>query len=213
MIQTLIACALSASLWAQPAWGAKAMFYDPGRLGTWGGNKSPGSRLRPIDFARPFYHCGIHYWLENESGTPLTENAARGTTERVTLHVRNNIGGGWLTVWDVDGDGRELTPKQGRYSGYLMTAEEYVVPGLLRFGAGASPKRLVIVWARRQPDVAHSADDARKRVKQMSGLKRDGVLLYNILRETDDSTRGEIGTYVVNTECGGLFVDLMLRGR
>jgi hypothetical protein len=213
MIRTLVACALAAGIWTQPAWGAKAMFYDPGRLGTWGVNKSPGSRLRPIDFARPFFHCGIHYWLENESGTAFTENAARDRPGRFTLHLRNNIGGGWLTVWDVDGAGRELTPKEGRYSGYLMSQHEYVVPGVFQFGGGNSAKRLVIVWARSQTEVAHSADDARKRVKQMSGLKRDGVLLYNILRETDESTPGEVGTYVVNSECGGVFVDLVLRGR
>ena len=86
-----------------------------------------------------------------------------GVPGRFTVHLRNNIGDGFLTVWDVS-QGRELTPRDerfsggGRWSGYFMSDEVYVVPGTFEFSAGQAATHLVIVWAplrRRSPITPH----------------------------------------------------------
>src|SRR3954470_21443291 len=76
--------------------GAKAMFYDPSDLGP--APVLTSGALRPIDEVRgPLLHCGIHYWFENAAGVPMTEAAARVAGGRVTLHIRSNIGAGYLS--------------------------------------------------------------------------------------------------------------------
>ena len=99
-------------LCSQPLPTAKSMFYAPTDV-----------------------HCGIHYWLEAEDGTRLTEGTAAERQGRFTVHIRKNICAGFLTVWDVS-IGRELTPRDervsggGLWSGYWMSDQVYVVPGL-----------------------------------------------------------------------------------
>src|SRR3954471_2463393 len=80
--------------------GAKAMFYDPSDLGP--APVLTSGALRPIDEVRgPLLHCGIHYWFENAAGVPMTEAAARVAGGRVTLHIRSNIGAGYLSVFEI----------------------------------------------------------------------------------------------------------------
>jgi hypothetical protein len=185
------------------------MFYDPGDLGLLHVTK-PRTRLRPIRFARPFYHCGIHYWLHTEGGTPITENRARSMPGKFTLHLRNNIAGGFLTVWELT-EGRELTPKDdrwsggGRWSGIVMTDEVYTVPDVFEFSADAA-KHVVIVWARSQTEVAHSAARARATVKEMPAW-------MPMVSELDESTQGEVGTYVVNRRDAGVVAEIIFWSR
>src|SRR5688572_19008796 len=173
---------LIAVLWSQSLPSAKSMFYDPGGVG-----------------------CGIHFWLETEQGTRLSERAAARTPGKYTLHLRNNIGAGFLTVWDVT-SGRELTPKDerfsggGRWSGYPMKDRSYLVPGTFEFAEGKAATHLVIVWARSQTEVAHTAPDALARLKEMP-------LWMPIVLEVDDSTPGEIGTYVMNRMDAGVVTE------
>jgi len=210
MLHTLVALIAIAGIWAQPVLSAKAMFYDPGDLGLLPAGES-GRPVRPVRFAEAYLHCGIHYWLETANGTRVTERAAMGIPGRFTVHLRNNIGGGFLTVWDVS-QGRELTPKDerfsggGRRSGYLMSDRVYVVPGTFEFSAGESATHLVIVWARSQTEVAHSAHDARARVTEMTAS-------MPIVREVDEATPGEIGTYVVNRTDAGVVTEIVFRSR
>lgn len=210
MLRILAALFAIAGLASQPLLPAKAMFYDPGDMGLLPAGESRRP-LRPVRFAETYLHCGIHYWLEAENATRLTERAAMGRPGRFTVHLRNNIGGGFLTVWDVS-QGRELTPRDerfsggGRWSGYLMSDEVYVVPGTFEFSAGESPTHLVIVWARSQTEVAHSAHRARARVKEMTAS-------MPIVREVDESTPGEIGTYVVNRTGAGVVAEIVFRSR
>lgn len=186
--------AITGGFWPQPNPSAKAMFYDS---------------------ANPGCGCGIHYWLQNERGTPVTERAASGLTGRFTLHIRTNIRAGFLTVWDISGPGRQLTPMDpdqrvnagGRLSGIrIRTSEDiYVVPGNFEFNGGDSPTHLVINWARSQSEVAHSVDRARARPKEMSS--------WPIVREVDESTPGQIGTYVINRQDAGVFAEIVFRSR
>ena len=210
MVRTLVAVGLAASLSPQTLPGAKQMFYDPGDLGL-RPVVEPRPPLRPIRFARPFYHCGIHYWLQTEDGTPVTENRARSMPGEFTLHLRNNIASGFLTVWELS-EGRELTPKDdrwsggGRWSGIVMTEQVYIVPGVFEFRSGDAAKHVVIVWARSQTEVAHSAARARARVKEMPAW-------MSIVSELDESTPGEIGTYVVNRDDAGVVAEIVFRSR
>ena len=84
----------------QPLPGAKAMFYDPGDLGLLPAEQ-PAGRLRPVRYVDRAVHCGIHYWLQSADGTKMTERTARAATGPFTLHLRNSIGNGFLTVWNV----------------------------------------------------------------------------------------------------------------
>jgi hypothetical protein len=128
---------------------------------------------------------------------------------RFTLHIRNNICHGFLTVWDVSATGRELTPKDGQRSGYHMTEAVYVVPGQFEFTAGDSAADLVIVWARSQTEVAHTAERARARVGEMSGWVSNGQPL--IVRETEETMAGEVGTYVENRLDAGVVAEIVFR--
>ena len=187
------------------------MFYDPGDRGP-GPAMSPGAKLRPIDTRGPFLHCGIHYWLETEKGDRVTERTASGMSGKFTLHIRNNVAHGFLTVWDVSGEGRELTPKDprhsggGRWSGYEMTDDVYVVPGTFEFTHDESPTHIVIVWARSQTEVAGTAARARQRVVDMPAW-------MPIVRESDESTPGEIGTYVMNRTNAGVSAEIVFRAQ
>ena len=173
----------------------KGMFYDPGDLGPSPMTDSV-TGLRSIHYAQRFLHCGIHYWLETPDGTRLSVAKARTVRGPFTLHIRNNFGSGFLTVWDVSGEGRQLTPMDdrfsggGRWSGYLMSDAVYRVPGNFEFSAPPAP-HLVIVWARSQTEVSGSLRGAQERLKERP-----------FASETDDSTPGEIGTYVMNPGTG-----------
>jgi hypothetical protein len=210
MVRLLSALLLIAWFSSQPVPAAKDMFYDPGDLGLLPITEARPS-LRPIRYTDAFLRCGIHYWLEAEDGTRVTERTAMGMPGRFTLHIRNNIGGGFLTVWDVTQE-RELTPRDdrvgggGRWSGHLMSDAVYRVPGAFEFSKGESATHLVVVWARSQSEVAHSAERARARVKEMPAWMR-------IVREVDESTPGEVGTYVVNRRDGGLVAQIVFRAQ
>ena len=210
MVRLLSALFVIAWLSSQPVPAAKGMFYDPGDLGLLP-VADPRSSLRPVRYAEAFSHCGVHYWLEAEDGTRVTERRAIGMPGTFTLHIRNNIGGGFLTVWDVTQE-RELTPRDervsggGRWSGYLMSDAVYRVPGAFEFSKGESATHLVVVWARSQSEVAHSAERARARVKEMPAW-------MSIVKEVDDSTPGEVGTYVVNRRDGGVVAEIVFRAQ
>ena len=166
---------------------------------------------KALFYAASDVHCGIHYWLEAEDGTRLTEGTAAARQGRFTVHIRENACAGYLTVWNVS-NGRELTPRDervsggGRWSGYLMSDRAYVVPGSFEFSEGGGPTHLVIVWARSQTEVAHTAPDALARVKDMPRW-------MSIVRQVDESTPGEIGTYVMNRVNAGLVTELVFRRR
>ena len=191
---------------SQPDPSAKAMFYDPGDLGSVKAAR-PTQGLRPIMFARPFYRSGIHYWLETADGARVTEGVARGMKDRFTLHIRNNLGCCFLTVWDISGIGRQLTPMDDTVSGggggLRMSEEVYVVPGAFEFTSGESPTHLILVWARSQSEVAHSIERARARPREMAA--------WGLVREVEEATPGEIGTYVVNRRDGGVFAEIVFR--
>ena len=200
----------------QPGEGAKTLFYDPGSAGL-SPAPDPPLRLRPIRHVASarradgsLVHGGIHYWLESDNGAPIYEAAAREKPGRYSLHIRNNVGSGFLTVWDVNGEGRELTPREDpRWSGFRPGLDEYVVPGTFEFASDESAAHVVIVWAWSQSEVGRDPASARRRVSEMSAWKRNGVAA--IIRESDDATPGEIGTYVVNRAEGGVVAEILFR--
>ena len=87
-----------------------------------------------------------------------------------------------------------------------MSDDVYVVPGVFEFSSGESPTRVVIVWARSQTEVAHDAARARARLVDMPAF-------MPIVRETEESTPGEIGTYVVNRTNAGVSAEIVFRAR
>jgi hypothetical protein len=194
----------------QPRPGAKVMFYDPGDLGVLPADQ-PAGVLRPVRYVDRALHCGIHYWLQTVDGTRMTERMARSATGPFTVHLRNNVGSGFLTVWNVSTE-RQLTPLDpdpringgGRWSGFQMSDAVYDVPGTFAFSNDDSATRLIIVWARSQTEVAASAAHARKRLIDMPAW-------MPIVSETDDATPGEIGTYVMNRTDAGVAAEILFR--
>lgn len=167
--------------------GAKAMFYDPG-----------GGRV------------GIHFWFETESGEPFGESRAATTGGRFRMHVRNNVGAGFLTIWLIEGESSvELTPRAGRYPGQHMTDLEFVVPDYIQFDSGDGERRLILVFARSQSEVAGSAPHARQRLEQITG--RTGPGGPDVIRESDEATPGQIGTYVVSQSGAPVATEIALR--
>ena len=212
-----LALALSLGVFVTGQIGAKTMFYDPGdaRAAVVEASAAVPARLRPIIYAQPFPaygHVGIHYWFEDDSGHIFTENGAPDVRGPFMLHIRNNVGGGFLTVWSMNGDGAELTPRADRWAGHRMTTETFVVPTKLQFLPGEQNLRLIVVFARSQTEMADSVEGARNRLLDLS-LRVGRDRLPQIIRETDDTTSGEIGTYVVNREGMPVVAELSLRGR
>ena len=100
-----------------------------------------------MNYLTPLKHCGIHYWFENDKGQPLSEQAASKLVGPVTLFVRASCGG-YLTIFDTEGDGKELTRRtNSTSSGYRLGDEIYGV-GAFEFAAQKPGARLIVVWAR-----------------------------------------------------------------
>jgi hypothetical protein len=194
---------------AQTPRSAKAIFYDAGRLGA-PPPAGPGMKLRPITIAPHEVNgggslpCGMHYWLEDATGTPVSMKTARATPGKYTLHVRyNNETPGLLSIWDVSGDGRELTPRfDSRWSGYRMPQREYRVPGEFEFSSSEAAPHLILIWVRSQTEVPRDAAHARTRLLDIPWF-------FNNVSETDDSTPGEIGTYVVSRSGGPVAAEIV----
>jgi len=165
--------------------GAKALFHSPA-----------GST------ANPFGPVGIQYWFENEQGTRFTQAREAGVGARVRLHVQCNTEG-FLTVWMTDKSqegGIQLTPTQGRVTGYLLEPRrDYVVPSEITVPATGGDTRVLILFARAQMEQVPTAADAREKIRRLSkDAARDGALA--IVQEADTSTPGQVGTYVVHRE-------------
>jgi hypothetical protein len=183
LVPVLLAVFLTPDADAQS--GAKALFYG-----------SAGST------ANPSGPVGIHYWFENEQGTRFTQARDAGVGARVRLHVQCNTGG-FLTVWMIGKgheEGIQLTTTEGRATGYLMEPRrDYVVPGTIDVPAAGSDTRLLVLFARSQTEQVPTAADAREKIRRLSvAAARDGALA--IVRETDTSTPGQVGTYLVHRE-------------
>jgi hypothetical protein len=183
LVPVLLAVFLTPGADAQS--GAKALFHG-----------SAGSTANPLG------PVGIHYWFENEQGTRFTQAREAGVGALVHLHVQCNTGG-FLTVWMI-GKGQQeriqLTPIGGRATGYLMEPlGDYVVPGTITVPAPGSDTRLLILFARSQTEQAPTAADAREKIRRLSvAAARDGASA--IVQETDTSTPGQVGTYLVHRE-------------
>jgi hypothetical protein len=148
----------------------------------------------------PFGPVGIQYWFENEQGTRFAQARDAGVGARVRMHIQSNTLG-FLTVWLTDRSqeaGIQLTPMQGQWAGYLLEPRrDYVVPGEITVPAAGSDTRILVLFARSQTEQVPTAADAREKVRRLSvGVARDGALA--IVQETDTSTPGQAGTYVVH---------------
>jgi hypothetical protein len=171
--------------------GAKALFY-----GSTSTMQSPMSAV------------GIHYWFENakdpimfnEVDLRFTEPGAAGAGARVRLHVQTNTSG-FLSVWLIDDtqDGARLTPLDGRASGYQIAGRrEQVIPREIAVPAKPGSS-MIILFARSQMEQVGSPRQARDKLRRISATRaRDGGPV--IVAETDTTTPGQIGTYIVHRE-------------
>jgi hypothetical protein len=177
-VLALLTTLLAANVEAQD--GAKALFYG-----------AAGSTQNPMGAV------GIHYWFENatdpmifnEVGVRFTEPGAAGAGARVRLHVQTNASG-FLSVWLIDDthDGARLTPLDGRASGYQIAGRrEQVIPSEIAVPARRGSSSIIILFARSQMEQVGTPRQAR-----------DGGPL--IVAETDTTTPGQIGTYIVHRE-------------
>jgi hypothetical protein len=188
--------------------GAKVMFYNPGGTDTQTSPvlfPDPVRRIRQVNYRTPLRHCGIHYWFEDGKNVLLSEQAASRLLGPVELFVRANCDG-FLTVFEMDGDGKELTQRtDSNWSGYHLGDLIYRV-GPFAFAAQGPGKRLIIVWARSQTEVARSTADAARRLIDMPRI-------WKIVSQSEDATVGEIGTYVVNRVDAGVAAEILFLRR
>jgi hypothetical protein len=195
MGQFLILAALLLNVVLSHSSGAKAMFYDPA-AGQPTPAAEPGQRQKPIKWASPFPQygfVGIHYWFEDAEGHALSDERAATLGGSLTLHLRSNVGG-FVSVWRMDGAGSSLGE---RLLYTLLEREESAVRRQVQFKSGESPSSLIIIFGRSETEQAASSASARRRLEDLSARTGpDGARL--IVRESDDVTPGEIGTYIVN---------------
>ena len=219
------ALAFCVAVSVQSAPGAKAMFYNPGGISTAAAARMlPGGTLpllREVNYLTPLRHCGVHYWFESEGGISFTEASATTRGGRFVLKLRSSCNG-ILTVFDMAGEGQELTPRfDARYSGHKLGDQIYTVPGVFDTTMDKA-RHVIIVWARSQTEVARDVADAPNRVKVMASwrIRDDGrvttaadVGTPAIVREVEESVPGEIGTYVVNRQDAGVATDIRFPAR
>jgi hypothetical protein len=165
--------------------GAKALFHGPA-----GSSTNPSG---PV---------GIQYWFENEQGTRFAQARDASVGARVRMHIQSNTEG-FLTVWMTDRSqeaGIQLTRSENQWTGHRMEPRgDYVVPGEITVPAAGSNTRVLILFARSQTEQVRTAADAREKIRRLSAaVARDGGLA--IVQETDTSTPGQVGTYVVHRE-------------
>ena len=179
-----VVLAVSPALGVNAQSGAKALFHGPA-----------GSS------ANPYGPVGIHYWFENDQGATFTQARDAGVGARLRLHIRSNTGG-FLTVWMSDGsdEGIQLTATKGQWADHQMEARrDYVIPGEIVVPAAGSATRLLILFARAQMEQVGTPAGAREKIRRLSlAIGRDGGLA--IVQETDTSTPGQVGTYVVHRD-------------
>jgi hypothetical protein len=204
-------------LQSQQSRGAKAMFYDPAwavsrvAAATSPERADAANLLRPVDRAAmgPTDHVGIHYWFENDSRNPMSARDAAAVGGRFTLHMRSNAAG-FFTVWAVEDAHEQLTPMQGRYAGFRVSAgSEYVVPVGFVLAPDARVIRFVVVFSRSQTEQPGTSYDALK--KHEAVFRRIGCCGPQIKAESEEVNLGEKGTYVVNQDGGPVTADIALR--
>jgi hypothetical protein len=198
--------------------GAKAMFYHPGGVPQTVPLKTIAAdppRLAPIDFAPSAAlrsaHLGIHYWFETDDGRAYGERGAATAGGHYTLRIRGNAGA-FVSVWDMDRD-IELMSRTAITGGTRLDGgEELAIPDVFELAADAPERRFIIVWGRSQTEQAGRPAGAVRRLADLSSrLGRDGA--PQIIRESDDVTPGQIGTYVINREGMPLATELRFRAR
>jgi hypothetical protein len=196
-----------------PELSVKEMFYNTGGAETVRGPTylpDARRRLREVNYMTPLRHCGIHYWFEDSQGVAYEEGQARRHGGRVSLLIRASCNG-FLTVFDLTADRTELTPRTDqRWSGLSLGDQLFRVPG--DFELGTSPtKRLIIVWARSQTEVARDAAHAPTRLRRMTEWAVNGRVM--VVRAVDEATPGEIGNYVVNRADAGVAAEVRFAAR
>ncbi len=173
---------------------AKAKFYERLRSNATG----------PID------NVGIRFWFEDARAIPFTANQAADIGGRFTLHIRNNVGHGFLTVWSIgEKGGVEMTPREGRYAGFMMGKQEYVVPGEFQFKTGATAKRVIIVFSRSQTEQASDPASAEERLAEI--LRWTGRNGRQVISESDESTPEQVGRYVLNQDGAAVATEIVVR--
>jgi hypothetical protein len=180
---------------AQSTPGAKAMFYSPGAL-------APNLQSA---------HIGIRYWFEDVTGLARSERRIATAGGPHTLHIRGNTSA-FISIWDMD-TGIELMSRTTITGGTrLGGGEELVIPDVFELAAGAPERRIIVVWGRAQTEQAGRASGARQRLSDLtSRAGRDGA--PQVVRESDDTTPGQIGTYVINREGMPVATELVFRAR
>jgi hypothetical protein len=215
----LIVAVLLAPVASSQTSGVKAMFYDPA-AGQPTPAAEPRQRLKPIKWAWPFPRngfVGIHYWFEDADGRAFSEERAAAVSGSLTLNLRSNVEG-FVSVWRMNGvkstERSQLlyTRLQWEASRVHGEAEESAVRSEVQFTLDESPKTLIIVFGRSETEQANSPESARNRLQTLS-TRTDPDGTRWIVRESDDATPGEIGTYVVNRRGMPLAVEIGLQRR
>jgi hypothetical protein len=84
------------------------------------------------------------------------------------------------------------------------------VPDIRQLQPTGKTTRFIVVFGRSQTEQAGSADGAKERLRDLtSRVGQDG--LPQIIRESDVTTLGEFGTYVVNREGMPLAAEIVLQ--
>jgi hypothetical protein len=168
-------------------------------LGWTGGQAQPGASAKALFYGHnPLGWVGIQYWLQTNDGTRLTERTAAAVEGTFTLHIQSNTPG-YLALWTTD-DGTMLTPRYEGYAGHRLDGHtEYVVPGRFRLSASAADGRVVILFARSQTEMTSGAAAAIEKLDRLRAMVgSDGF--PSVAVESDETTVGRIGTYVVNRD-------------
>lgn len=132
-------------------------------------------------------YVGIHYWLQNDDGSRLTEARAQ-PARQYSVHLRSNVAG-FLVVF-LTADGSELTPRSyPSYGGLeLRQGGEFTLPGTYHLAQNGSSERIVFLFARSQTEVVRTSNQAIEKLARLGPALISETLADGV----------ELGTYVVN---------------
>lgn len=210
---TLLFCVCYGTLLAQVSTGdtgARSMFHNP-----WTGTvvapatSAPPKQNEPsmqrTEKSEPRF-VGVQYWLYLEGVGRVTESREFMTGERIRVHVRANVDG-YLAVWTAatDGSAQLLVPANGDVSGSrVLASRDYESPPL-RFRPPVREEQLYLAFARMKSAMPSFATVSRDIASFDPSGGRD------IVTEVDQTTVGEIGTYVVNARGGPIARHIKIR--
>lgn len=228
----LLSISTTAAPQQEPA-GAKTLFYDPAAkklmLPKAPQPNPPGmvknrpapprtghttARTRPVPpvTAAEVKNVGIHYWLERDGGSRVTEDTVFYTGDRVRFYIRSNVDG-YFSLWTrtPTGGAQRLFPpvSEPNANNFIKAGAPYNAIGWIVFRPPAEDENLIIFFSRSQSEVPMGRNGmiTGEEAQLASNSEGSKALSFEIENKDPETT----GCYIVSPSGGAITRMVKLR--